>query len=102
MSKRIRRRFTEEFRARATAMVIEEGQPVSRVCADLDLVDSVLRRWIDGAKGTSAPGKHAPQQSVTLSPEQAELQQLRRENQILRMERDILKKATAFFAKESR
>ena len=101
MSKRIRRRFTEEFRARAAAMVIEEGQPVSRVCADLDLVDSVLRRWIDEAKGIGVPGTQAPLQSVALSPDQAELQQLRRENQILRMEREILKKATAFFAKES-
>ena len=51
MPKRIRRRFTEEFRSRAAAMVIEEGLTVSRVCADLDLVDSVLRRWIDEAKG---------------------------------------------------
>jgi transposase-like protein len=101
MSKRIRRRFTEEFRSRAAAMVIEEGQPVSRVCADLDLVDSVLRRWIDEARGVTAPGKQVPAQPLAITPEQAELQQLRRENQILRMEREILKKATAFFAKES-
>lgn len=101
MSKRIRRRFTEEFRSRAAAMVIEKGVPVSRVCADLDLVDSVLRRWIDEARGVVAPGKQVSAQPVTITPEQTELQQLRRENQILRMEREILKKATAFFAKES-
>jgi transposase-like protein len=99
MSKRIRRRFTEEFRSRAAAMAIEEGLAVSRVCSDLDLVDSVLRRWIDEAKGIRAPEQSA--QRVAVTPEQAELQQLRRENQILRMEREILKKAAAFFAKES-
>ncbi len=99
MPKRIRRRFTEEFRSRAAAMVIEEGLTVSRVCADLDLVDSVLRRWIDEAKGIRT--QEPPAQRVAVTPEQAELQQLRRENQILRMEREILKKATAFFAKES-
>lgn len=99
MSKRIRRRFTEEFKSHAAAMVIEEGLTVSRVCSDLDLIDSVLRRWIDEAKGLRAPEQ--PAQHVAITPEQAELQQLRRENQILRMEREILKKATAFFAKES-
>jgi transposase-like protein len=99
MSKRLRRRFTEEFRSRAAAMVIEEGLTVSRVCLDLDLVDSVLRRWIDEAKSIRAPEQSV--QRVVVTPEQAELQQLRRENQILRMEREILKKAAAFFAKES-
>jgi transposase-like protein len=80
-------------------MVIEGGLAVSRVCSDLDLVDSVLRRWIDEAKGIRVPEQ--PAQRVAVTPEQAELQQLRRENQVLRMEREILKKAAAFFAKES-
>jgi transposase-like protein len=100
MSKRLRRRFTEEFKTRAVAMVLEQNQPVSRVCADLDLVDSVLRRWIDEAKGVATTMRPAVG-GCPITPEQAELQQLRRENQILRMEREILKKATAFFAKES-
>ncbi len=101
MSKRIRRRFTQEYKGRAVALVVEQGQLVSRVCADLDLVDSVLRRWIYQAKGIVAAGSQGTATGSAVTPEQAELQQLRRENQILRMEREILKKATAFFAKES-
>ena len=101
MSKRIRRRFTEEFKASAVAMVVEQGQPVSRVCADLDLVDSVLRRWVNEAKEAVKGGRREASVSSVITNEQAELQQLRRENQILRMEREILKKAAAFFAKES-
>jgi transposase-like protein len=101
MSKRIRRRFTEEFKARAVAMVVEQGQSVSRICTDLDLVESALRRWIDEAKGVASQGKRLPAAVSPVTSEHAELQQLRRENQILRMEREILKKATAFFAKES-
>ena len=101
MSKRIRRRFTEEFKTRAVAMVLEQGQSVARVCTDLDLVDSVMRRWIDEAKGQATAGQRPVAGDVSMTPEQAELLQLRRENQVLRMEREILKKATAFFAKES-
>lgn len=100
MSSKIRRQFTPEFKANAVALVLEKGQSVSQVARDLDLIDSAFRRWIEKAKaGTAPPG---PSTGATpLTPEQMELQQLRRENQILRMERDILKKATAFFAKES-
>jgi len=101
MSKRIRRRFTEEFKTRAVAMVLEQGLPVSRVCADLDLVDSALRRWIDNAQGPMTVGVPPAVARRSATPEQVELQQLRRENQVLRMEREILKKAAAFFAKES-
>ena len=105
MSPRIRRRFTEDFKNSAIALVTEQGQSVSRVAADLDLVDSALRRWIAVARGVSSPPGGTPRTpdrgTVAMTPEQTELQQLRRENQILRMERDILKKATAFFAKES-
>jgi transposase-like protein len=100
MSSRVRRQFTAEFKANAVALVLEKGQSVSQVARDLDLVDSAFRRWIDQAKAGVAPP--APAVAVArLTVEQTELQQLRRENQILRMERDILKKATAFFAKES-
>jgi transposase-like protein len=50
MSKRIRRQFTPDFKAGAVALVLERGQPVSRVCRDLDLVESVFRRWIEKAQ----------------------------------------------------
>lgn len=101
MSKRIRRRFTEEFKASAVSMVVDQGLSPARVCTDLDLVDSALRRWIGEAKGIRTGVKQGATTRPAVTPEQAELQQLRRENQILRMEREILKKATAFFAKES-
>jgi transposase-like protein len=100
MPKRIRRQFTPDFKAGAVVLVLEQGQAVSRVCRDLDVVDSVFRRWIEKAQaGTEAPIRSIP--AVPLTAEQAEIQQLRRENEILRMKREILKKATAFFAKES-
>lgn len=98
MSKRIPRRFTEEFKARA---VFEQGQPVARVCTDLDLVDSAMRRWIDDIKGVATAGQRKVVGGGSVTPEQVELQQLRRENQVLRMEREILKNAAAFFARES-
>jgi transposase-like protein len=100
MSSTKRRQFTPEFKASAVALVLEKGQSIPQVARDLDLVDSVFRRWINQARA----GQERPVAAVgpvSLTAEQAELQQLRRENQILRMERDILKKATAFFAKES-
>jgi transposase-like protein len=96
----IRRRFTPEFKANAVALVLEHGHSVPQVVRDLDLVDSAFRRWLDQAKAGMAPADVSTTRSG-LTAEQAELQQLRRENQILRMEREILKKATAFFAKES-
>ena len=101
MSKRIRRRFTEEFKASAVSMVVDQGLSLARVCTDLDLVDSALRRWVSEAKGASTGAQRGATARPAVTAEQVELQQLRRENQILRMEREILKKATAFFAKES-
>ena len=100
MSSKIRRQFTPEFKANAVALVLEKGQSIPQVARDLDLVDSAFRRWIEQAKACPMPPGSAVV-SASLTPEQAELQQLRRENQILRMEREILKKATAFFARES-
>jgi transposase-like protein len=99
MPSRVRRRFSDEFKSQAVARVVEQGHSVSQVTRELDLVDSVLRRWIEESSQPHRP--LLPSTTAPLSAEQAELQHLRRENQILRMERDILKKATAFFAKES-
>ena len=71
---------------------------MAQVVRDLDLTESAVRNWIKQAEidaGRGAPG-------ALTSSEREELQRLRRENRQLEMERDILKKATAFFAKESR
>jgi len=94
---RRRRRFTDEFKAGAVRLVLEEGRSINEVARELDLVPSALGNWVRKAKieiGRGPPG------AVTAS-EREELAQLRRENRRLRMERDILKKAAAFFAKES-
>jgi putative transposase len=70
MSKRIRRQFTPDFKAAAVALVLARGQPVSRVCRDLDLVESVFRRWAEKAQaGSGAPSRSAP--ALPLMAEQA-------------------------------
>jgi transposase len=94
--KRRRRSFSPEFKAEAIRVVRESGKSVSTVARELDLTETALRRWVVQAEidaGRSSSG-------VLTTDERAELTQLRRENKTLRMERDILKKATAFFAKE--
>lgn len=95
---RKRRAFTKEFKAEAIRLVSESGKSVSEIARDLDLAHTVLRRWVDQAEIDAGRG---PVGALT-SEERAELVRLRRENRTLQMEREILKKATAFFAKESR
>ena len=95
--KRPRRSFTDEFKAGAVRLVIEEGKTIAQVARDLDLTESSLRNWVEQARadrGNGTPG-------ALTTEEREELRRLRKENRELRMERDILKKATAFFAKEN-
>jgi transposase len=94
---RRRRKFTEEFKASAVRLVLEEGQSVTSVAQRLDLTASALGEWVKRAKADRGAG---PPGAMT-SSEREELTRLRRENRQLKMERDILKKAAAFFAKES-
>ena len=96
MGKRKRRKFTDEFKAEAVRLARESGKSVGQIARDLDLVESVLRRWVEQAQIEEG---HGPAGALTRA-EREELAQLRRENKQLRMEREILKKATAFFAKE--
>ena len=96
MGKRKRRKFTEEFKAEAVRLVGESENSVGQIARDLDLTESALRRWVEQAAievGQGSPG-------ALTRAEREELVQLRRENKQLRMEREILKKATAFLAKE--
>jgi len=98
MTKRKRRRFTDEFKKDTVRLIREGGKTVAEIARDLDLTESAVRHWLKQAdidEGRGAPGALA-------TAEREELQRLRRENKQLQMERDILKKATAFFAKESR
>jgi transposase len=95
--KRPRRRFTDEFKAGAVRLVLDEGKSCSEVARDLDLTLSALRGWVERARADRGKGKPG----VLTTAEREELAKLRKENRELRMERDILKKAAAFFAKES-
>ena len=93
-----RRRFDRAFKLEAVKLVRDRGVSASQAARDLDVHENVLRKWV---KEFAADPQHAfPGQGV-MKPEQAEIERLRREVIRLKAERDILKKATAFFAKES-
>lgn len=94
--KRVRRSFTDEFKAGAVRLVLDERKTVAEVARDLDLTPSALNGWVNRARADRDGGK-----SGLTTEERAELAKLRKENRELRMERDLLKKAAAFFAKES-
>ena len=95
MKKTTRRKYTDEFKDEAVKLVTEQGYKITEAARNLDIHDSVLRRWI---KERSSEGEGNSSESGRT---QAELKRLKRENERLRMEREILKKAAAFFAKES-
>ena len=95
--RRERRSFTDEFRAGAVALVLDQGKTIPQVARDLDLTESALRTWVDRARANRSNGK-----TGLTSEERAELARLRKEVRVLRQERDILKKAAAFFAKDSK
>jgi transposase len=96
-ARRPRRKFTNEFRAGAIRLVLDEGKGVAEVARNLDLTPSALRTWVERARADRGNGRLG----VLTTTEREELSRLRKENRELRMERDILKKAAAFFAKES-
>jgi transposase len=95
MSRRPRRSFSESYKAEAVALVEKSGKSIAQVAKELDLTETSLRQWVEKAK------RGAPVVPLALS-ERAELEQLRKENQRLKMERDFAKKAAAFFARESK
>lgn len=94
-----KKKYTPEFKMDAVRLVTEQGYKTSEAARNLGIHPGVLNRW---KKELSSDGKQAFPGQGRLTPEKEELQKLRKENQRLRMERDILKKATAFFAKELR
>ena len=93
MARRRRRTFSGEFRAEAVRMVQETEVPLAAIARQWGIGKGTLHRWVDAARPQ-------PREPLT-EDERGELARLRRENLQLRMERDILKKATASFARHS-
>jgi transposase len=96
-SRRPRRRFTDEFKQQAVRVVRDEGKSVTAVARELDLVPSALGAWVKQAQADRSKGR-----TGLTTAEREELARLRKENRILQEEREILKKAAAFFAKHQR
>jgi len=96
--RRPRRLFTNEFRADVVRLCQSGRESVPEVCKRLDLTESAVRGWIRQAEQDAAKGTNS---AALTASEKQELQKLRHENKQLKMERDILKKAAAFFAKEN-
>jgi transposase len=96
-SKRPRRQFSPEFKSSAVRLVLDEGKTVGAVARDLDLTETALREWVHRARANRTNGR-----TGLTTTEREELARLRKENRILQEEREILKKAAAFFAKERR
>jgi transposase len=97
MSKRKRRTFTGDQKADAVRLAQTSGESIPTIARDLGINENSLRRWIKQADIDEGKG---PAGALT-SEQLEELRRLRKENRVLRMERDFLKKATAFFAKET-
>jgi transposase len=97
LGRRPRRHFSDEFKAGAVRLVLDEGKTVGAVARELDLTETALRTWVERARADRTGGK-----TGLTTAEREELARLRKENRILHEEREILKKATAFFAKQSR
>jgi transposase len=91
-----RRRFTPEYKAEAVQFVISSGKPVAEVARNLGIVEGTLGNWVAKARENG----EAKEPELDAS-ERVELARLRKENQQLKMERDFLKKAAAFFASQN-
>jgi transposase len=93
-----RRTYTREFKVEAVKLVSEQGRSVAEAARSLGIRENLLRNW---KRALAAEGDQAFPGQGNLPALEEELRRLRTENKRLQMERDILKKATAFFAKES-
>ena len=93
-----RKTYSPEFKAESVRLVVESGMGVTEIARDLGISHTALRDWVNKQKVDAAPDPNGP----LTTEERKELQRLRKENRVLQMEREILKKAATFFAKESR
>jgi transposase len=91
-----RKKYTQEYKAEAVELVISSGRSAAEIARDLGVNEGTLTNWVNMAK------KRGDVKEEPLDiDERAELKELREENRRLKMERDFLKKAAAWFAKES-
>ena len=92
-----RRTFDDSFKLQVVKMIKDQGLTVTQVCQDLNIGETAVRRWVQQYKaeqlGQAGIGK-------PLTAEQQRIRQLEQENRQLKVDNDILKKATAFFARE--
>ena len=95
--RRPRRQFSEEFKDGAVRLVLDESKTVGAVARELDLTASALSLWVRQARAERTKGK-----SGLMKEERDELTRLRKEVRELRLERDLLKKVSALFAKDQR
>jgi transposase len=98
MTKRTRRKFSKEYKAEVVTLIRGGSKSIGAVCRDLGLPETAVRRWV---KQAVIDLGHGPSEALTTA-EREELTDLRKRVKTLEMEREILKKATAFFAKESK
>jgi transposase len=93
-----RKKYSKEFKLDAISLVLDQGYTRTAAASSLGINANMLTRWI---KEQQADDGHAFRGNGKLTPEQEEIRQLKEENRRLKMEKDILKKATVFFAKET-
>jgi transposase len=93
-----RRTFSREYKLEAVRLVRDRGVAVAQAARDLDVRENILRRWI---KELGADAGHAFPGHGQMKPEQLEIDRLRKEVIRLKAERDILKKAAAYFARDA-
>ena len=94
-----RRSYSREFKVQAVKMITEQGLSIREVSRDLGVSETVIRNW---KRKLAEDADQAFPGNGRLTADQEELRRLREENRQLRMERDILKKATALFANEKK
>ena len=97
--KRGRTAFSDEFRREAVRLAVRDPDRLAQIARELDVHRDTLRQWVRRVEAQPESPIVPPVRTVTL---EEEIRQLRRENERLREEREILKKATAFFAKDTR
>ena len=95
MEKRKRRSFTKEYKAQVVQMVRSIGKTIGQIAKDLDLTETAVRAWAKRAQVDTKKDPHGP----LTTDERSEMSRLRRELKTMTMERDFLRKASAFFAR---